>query len=48
MDGAIPGINLEGEELDEFKQWLESSPEISKRDRAYQLALFRDAQRAGE
>lgn len=48
MDGAIPGINLEGEELDAFKQWLESSPEISKRDRADQLALFRDAQRAGE
>ena len=47
-DGAIPGINLEGEELDEFKHWLESSPEISKRDRADQLALFRDAQRAGE
>ena len=31
-----------------FEQWLESSPEISKRDRADQLALFRDAQRAGE
>ena len=47
-DGAIPGINLEGDELEEFKQWLEGSPEISKRDRADQLALFRDAQRAGK
>ncbi|MDA7881453.1 hypothetical protein N9A94_04040 [Akkermansiaceae bacterium] len=47
-DGAIPGINLTGEELEQFKHWLENSPEISKRDRADQLALFRDARRAGE
>ena len=47
-DGGIPGINLTGEELEQFKRWVESSSEISKRDKADQLALFRDAQRDGE
>lgn len=44
----IPGINLAGEELKDFKAWIEKNPGLSKRDRADQVALFRDAQKSGE
>ena len=44
----IPGIGLTGHELEQFKRWLETNPKMSQRARVDQVALFRDAQNAGE
>jgi len=42
------GQGLEAEEQAQFENWLQNNPEIQKRDVADRMALFRDAQKAGE
>ena len=39
---------LDDEEFAQFNTWLKANPEKMKRDEVDQLALFRDAQKAGE
>ena len=46
VPGAIAGIELPEEELEEFKNWLHQNPEFSRRAPVDQVALFRDAQAA--
>lgn len=45
---SLAEVRLTAIELEEFKVWLEKNPEVMKRDEVDQLALFRDAQKAGE
>ncbi len=44
VPGAISGVNLSEEELQKFENWLSSNPDIARRSRVDQVALFRDAQ----
>ena len=47
--GASVGASgLSGEEQQSFERWLEENPDLEKRDLTDQIALFRDAQNAGE
>lgn len=39
---------LAKEEFEKYQEWLEANPEMMKRDEVDRLALFRDAQKAGE
>lgn len=39
---------LTEEEYEKFQKWLAEKPDMQKRDEVDQLALFRDAQKAGE
>ena len=42
------GVELRTKENEAFKRWLKNNPEMEKRAAADRMALFRDAQKAGE